>query len=82
MEQRFAADFLIELQTDLLTAVGRELAAYNFAVGNDHPDDLSGLTFNIHFCGSGFGCRSSKFDEDDARMILQEIRREMRRQGK
>ncbi|MBR6875460.1 MAG: hypothetical protein IKN00_04135 [Bacteroidales bacterium] len=26
--------------------------------------------------------RSSKFDEDDARMILQEIRREMRRQGK
>ena len=26
--------------------------------------------------------RSSKFDEDDARMILQEIRREKRRQGK
>lgn len=26
--------------------------------------------------------RSSKFDEDDARMILQEIKREMRRQGK
>lgn len=25
--------------------------------------------------------RSSKFDEDDARMILQEIRREQRRQG-
>ncbi len=26
--------------------------------------------------------RSSKFDEDDARMILQEIRRETRKQGK
>lgn len=25
--------------------------------------------------------RSSKFDEDDARMILQEIKREKRRQG-
>lgn len=26
--------------------------------------------------------RSSKFDEDDMRMILQEVKREMRRQGK
>ena len=26
--------------------------------------------------------RSSHFDEDDMRMILQEVRREMRRQGK
>lgn len=25
--------------------------------------------------------RSSKFDEDDARMILQEVKREQRRQG-